>query len=300
MSAGKPITAAAMLKLVSRGLITLDTRVIDVWPDFGAAGKHAITLRHLLTHTAGCRGPLNNFTPGPWDAIAARVAALRQEPGWAAGEKAGYHIGSTWFALGEIIRRIDGRSVDRFVADEVFAPLQIEAYIGMSDATYERVLPRLHPLTSTETHTSGAEPFAGNTRDATITPRPGANARGPVRSLGKFYESLLFDDRVLCEDWRTRMTSPQRVGLHDHTFRCVLDWGLGVLINSAHYAGEHAYGYGPHAGPRTFGHGGNQCGAGFADPDRKLVVAWSLDGMPGEPAHQARAREINRVIYESI
>jgi CubicO group peptidase (beta-lactamase class C family) len=296
MSAGKPIAAVAALQLAARGALSLDEPVASVIPEFGVNGKHAITLRHLLTHTAGFRGPLNNFTPGSWEEVLSRVYALRQEPGWVPGEKAGYHIGSSWFVLGELIRRIDGRSFDAYVRDEVFGKLGVEAYVGMSDAKRDELLPRFVTMWETNKHPP-TDQWPGNTADAITTPRPGANARGPIRSLAKVYESLLFDDRLLPRAWAEQLTSAQRVGMTDHTFKTTLDWGWGVMIDSKRYAGEHPYGYGSAASPRAFGHSGNQSSCAFADPDGGIVVAWCTNGMPGEEKHQARQRALNTAAY---
>jgi CubicO group peptidase (beta-lactamase class C family) len=72
------------------------------------------------------------------------------------------------------------------------------------------------------------------------------------------------------------------------------------MIDSKQYAGEHAYGFGPHASADTFGHSGNQSSCAYADPKHGLVVAWTCNGMPGEAKHQARASAINRAIYEDL
>ena len=97
------------------------------------------------------------------------------------------------------------------------------------------------------------------------------------------------------------LTTRQRVGMFDHTFQHVLDWGLGFLINSNRYGRETVpYGYGRHCSEDTFGHSGSQCCAAFADPAHGLVVAWVFNGMPGERIHQKRARELNSVIYEDL
>ena len=296
MSAGKPVTAVAILQLVDRGLIELDTHVADVIPEFGVNGKDSITLRHLLTHTAGFRGPLNNFTPGTWHEILDRAYALRQEPGWVPGESAGYHIGSSWFVLGELVRRLDGRAIDQYVHDEIFAKLdEPDASIGTPTATFDSrgddVV--LMFLTDKEPTTD----WPGNTREANVLPRPGANARGPIRALAKMYESLA---SLLSPPVAAAMASRQRAGMLDQTFKQILDWGLGVMIDSKQYAGEHAYGFGPHASADTFGHSGNQSSCAYADPKHQLVVAWTCNGMPGEAKHQTRASAINRAIYEDL
>lgn len=299
MSAGKPIAAVAIMQLVDRGLLSLDTRIVDILPEFGINGKEQITLRHILTHTAGFRGPLNNFTPGTWEAILQRVYALKQEPGWIPGEKAGYHIGSSWFVLGEIVRRLDGRPIDRYVREAIFARVEeADASIGVDDSDFDRRENDLSLMYVTEKEPTTDWP--GNTREANTLPRPGANARGPIRALGRVYESLSMDERLLSRRLAGSISNRHRAGILDHTFKQTLDWGLGVMIDSKRYAGEHAYGFGPHASPDTFGHSGNQSSCGFCDPLHKLVVAWTCNGMPGEAKHQSRASSINQAIYQDL
>ena len=295
MSAGKPLAAVAVLQLVHRGLIALDTRVAEVIPEFDQLGKGAITLEHLLTHTAGFRGPMNNFTPGDFASIIARVCQLRQEPNWTPGEKAGYHIGSSWFVLGELIQRLTGQSFSDYIQSHV-AP---GVFIGMSQSELDANRTRLVEMRVTDA--SNKTPFAGNTDEAIRVPRPGANARGPIRLLARFYDRLFKStlglDDLLEPSLASRMTTRQRTGMHDHTFNQTLDWGLGVMIDSKQYAGEHLYGFGPFASPLTFGHSGNQSSCGFVDPVHGLIAGWACDAMPGEPVHQTRQREINAAIY---
>ena len=89
--------------------------------------------------------------------------------------------------------------------------------------------------------------------------------------------------------------------MFDHTFKHVIDWGLGFIINSAQYGVETApYGYGRYASPNTFGHGGRQCCSGFADPAHGLAVAVIFTNALGEKAHQRRMREVLDRLYESL
>ncbi|GIW75975.1 MAG: serine hydrolase [Phycisphaerae bacterium] len=291
MSAGKPVTAVAVMQLVQRGLLDLETRVSRLIPEFAQNGKQSITIFHLLTHTGGFRGPLNSFTPGTWDQIVQRCCSLRQEPGWVPGQKAGYHVASSWFILGEIVRRVDSRSIDRYVRESVFAPVgATDCWIGMPESVVREDDALVEP------------DFPGNqVIDAWTTPRPPANARGPIRQLGLWYVSLLQqDDRLLNADWVSEMIRRQRTGMFDETFKQVVDWGLGFKLDSKRYGRPESYGYGPYASETTFGHSGNQCSCAFADPENELVVAWCCNGMPGEDRHQVRQEAIHRAIYEDL
>lgn len=289
MSACKPLTAIAVLRQVARGTIALDTSIVDVIPEFAQNGKSAITVGHCLMHTAGFRGPLNSFTPGPWEAIIERCCALRLEPQWTPGEKAGYHVASSWFILGELLQRVDGRLFERIIASDVLLPANatstsftLSAAEAESDA-FARVEPD----------------SLGNAPDDVA--RPPASARGPIRDLAQVYISLVrHDGRLLPAEWSRAMIARQREGMIDQTFKEKVDWGLGVKLDSKRYGQLEQYGYGPHASDSTFGHSGNQCSCAFADPQHDLVVAWCTNGMPGESQHQSRQNAINAAIYEDL
>lgn len=307
LSSSKPIAAVAIAQLWERGQLAIDDRVAQHLPEFGTGGKESISLRHLLTHTGGFRGPLNNFTGGSWDEIIARICAMRLEPSWVPGQKAGYHIATSWFILGELIRRIDGRSFDRYVREEIFLPLGMnDCWIGMPAEQFQQYAEdeRLGFMHITEKGEPNPD-YPGNTLEGNVMPRPGANGRGPIRELGRFYQMLLNGGtldgaRILSPQTVEAITAHQRVGLFDHTFQHLLDWGFGFLVGSNHYGPNVPYGYGEHSSPRTFGHSGSQSSAGFCDPENGLVVAVICNGTPGEAKHQARMRSLYAALYEDL
>lgn len=300
MSAGKPIASFAIAKLRARGRVGLDDPVARFIPAFGEHGKAPITVGHLLTHTGGFRGPMGSFEPGTWDDQIRKACSLRLEPGWVPGQKAGYHPGSSWFILGELVRVIDGRPYEQFIREEIFLPLgEPDVWVGMDADRYDAYGPRLTPTHITDPAQRNVVNKL-NDRSTTLLCRPGANARGPIRALGRLYETLLPGSQALHPIPPQGSHGDWRIGMFDHTFKCTLDWALGFMIDSKQYAGEHPYGYGKHASPETFGHSGNQCSCAFVDPAHGLVVAWVCDGMPGDPSHDARQRTINAAIYEDL
>jgi CubicO group peptidase (beta-lactamase class C family) len=299
MSAGKPVTAIAIAQLVDAKLLDLDAPVARFVPEFSANAKERITLRHCLTHTGGFRGPMNNFAAGNWDELIARVCALRPEAGWEPGARAGYHIATSWFILGEVVRRVSGIDFAHYVRQKIFEPVGADGCsIGLSAAEYERMLPRLAMLPSTERGELNWQTPANAAASATIS-RPGANARGTMRELALLYQTLLDGGispatgaRILSAESAAEIVRPHRIGMLDLTFGHVIDWGLGFLVNSAPYSAAKPYHYGPLASPATFGHSGNQSSVGFADPPRGLVVAAAFNGMPGEALHHERMRQV--------
>ncbi|HEX8521033.1 MAG TPA: serine hydrolase domain-containing protein [Tepidisphaeraceae bacterium] len=304
MSSTKPIAAVAIAQLWEKGLLELDDLVTKFIPEFGQNGKQNITIRHLLTHTAGIRGLIGKWEEQSWDQIIAMISAMRVEPGWEVGKKAGYHTLTSWYVLGEIVRRADGRAFEKYVREEIFLPIGMtDSWVGLpGDAhrAYGDRIGLMHDTFHGEPRVLSTENEEGAARV-----RPGANGRGPIRELGKFYEMLLKNGlaggkQILLPQTVEAMTARHRVGLYDQTFKHLIDWGLGIIVNS-HYHGETVpYGFGPHASLRAFGHSGHQSSTGFADPEYGLAVAWVMNGMPGEKRHDLRVREINSAIYEDL
>jgi CubicO group peptidase (beta-lactamase class C family) len=207
--------------------------------------------------------------------------------------------------LGELVRRIDGRPFERYVREAIFLPLGMnESWVGVGHDVFARYGYRVAPMYDTQ---KGGfdESFAGNAEAANTSPRPGANGRGPIRELGRFYEALLAGGRygrnsVLRPQSVEALTARHRVGLYDQTFHHVMDWGLGFIPNNAHHGDAVPYGYGPHASMRSFGHSGSQSSVAFADPEHDLAVAIAFNGMPGEARHDQRMRAVLTVLYEDL
>ena len=137
MSVAKGITAICFNMLIDRGLVDPNARVTEYWPEYGRNGKEKTLVRHFLDHTAAVPVLTTNpLWPGAMFDREAIVKALEeQEPLWEIGTKAAYHVHHQGFLLGEIMRRVTGKTVGPFLRDEVTTPLHAEYYIGgMTDA----------------------------------------------------------------------------------------------------------------------------------------------------------------------
>ena len=306
MSSTKAVVAVAVAQLWERGMLELDDPVARHIPEFGARGKEAVTVRHVLTHTAGFRGLAGEWERQPWDAVVAAVCDARLEAGWTPGRKAGYHVATSWYVLGELVRRLDGRPFERYVREAVFGPLGMpDSWVGMPPERYRAYGDRVGLMHDTAGPAPAADLF-WDTEEGAALCRPAGNGRGPARELGRFYLALLnrgaLDGaRVLSAQTVEAITAPHRVGLYDHTFRHAMDWGLGFMVNSNRYGpGTVPYNFGPHASDRTFGHSGHQSSTAFADAEHGLAVALVLNGMPGEAPHHVRMREILSAVYEDL
>ena len=307
LSSSKPVTAVAIAQMWERGKLRLDDRVAEHVPEFGTNGKEPVTIRHVLTHTAGFRWADSGWPQASWEQSIARVCEAKQERGWVAGRSAGYSPYASWFLLGELVRRLDDRDRDfgQYLREEVFEPLGMrDSWLAMPPDRYRDYGDRIGVMHKTE---GGKVEDAGLDTDRhAAAARPSGGGRGPARELGRCYEMLLAGGtlggaRVVSPQTVEAMAARHRTGVRDETFKHVMDWGLGFIINSSQYGPETVpYGYGPHASPRTFGHSGSQSSSAFADPEHGLVVACVCNGMPGEPAHQARMRRIHGAIYQDL
>jgi CubicO group peptidase (beta-lactamase class C family) len=141
-STTKTMVALCALMLADRGVLDLDAPVAEYWPEFAAAGKENVRVRHLLGHTAGLpswEGPVTVEDLYDWPAMCARLAA--QAPQWEPGAEAGYHSMTFGHLVGEVVRRVDGRSPGVFFAEEVAGPLGADFHIGLGAEHDPRIAP---------------------------------------------------------------------------------------------------------------------------------------------------------------
>ena len=306
-SAGKPLTAFLVMQLIELQRLKLSTRLAELLPEFNDSDKANVTVFDLLTHQSGFPQLETGWPMNDWDESIRRIlhTPRQLEIGTAA-----YHPQSSWFLLGEILRRIESKG-----------PVS-----GFTEILQSRLL---HPLSMSNTtcafETESLRSLAGRLpvvyeRDKgqlvessychvpwLTRPSPGASLRGPVRELGLFYEMLQrggkseSGQQLVSTATIQQMTARHRVGKFDETFQQTVDFGLGVLCNSNRYGVETVpYGFGHYCSDSTYGHGGSQCSIGFCDPERRLVVAWSANGFCGEAQHQRRNRMINNAIYQDL
>lgn len=301
LSAGKPLTAVAVLKLIEQNRLALDEPVARWIPEFASGGKDAITIRHLLTHTAGFRNVETGWPRTAWSEVIARCCETPLEDDWVPGQTAGYHIASSWFVLGELLQRATRRSFPEALRELVLDPAGMtKTWNGMpADVWFEQ---RDHIGVMTQFDKGKHTALRWHEEFCCTVPAPGSNTRGPARELGRFYECLTgYGPELLSSEWRRQLQTRQRIGLYDRTLMHVVDFGLGVIVDSNQYGADTVpYGYGRHCSPRTFGHGGSQSSIAFADPEHGLVVACVADSRIGEGRHQKRNGGIVEAVYQDL
>ncbi|MBT2235162.1 serine hydrolase [Nonomuraea sp. NEAU-A123] len=174
-SSTKTVMALAALMLVDRGLLDVREKVATYWPEFAAAGKQDIEVRHLLAHTSGLPAwdqPVTLDDLYDWDRSTARLAA--QAPWWEPGTASGYHALSQGHLVGEVLRRITGRSLKEFVAYDIASVLDADFSIGVPRADYGRVA-NIVPPPPRPVDLTALDP-AGVTFRALTSPAPDAAA----------------------------------------------------------------------------------------------------------------------------
>ena len=334
-SAGKPIVAAGIMKLWQWGRFDLDDPVAKYLPAFATNGKEAITIKHLLTHTAGIRMVSMGWPRASWQEIIAALCDAKIEPRWIPGQKAGYHALTTWFLLGELIRLLDTslhRMPDLFIRDEILEPTGMsDTWLAMTSEQIDREPDRIGIMYDTAKVLENAKKQAQTADSDSATssiihhqssisaypsdwskpPRlttlsPGSSLRGPAHDMARFYRMLLKQGRidgveVLSPTTVQTMIAPHRVGMHDHTFNFPVPWGLGLILTPPNNAPPlPPYGFGPTASPGSFGHSGHQSSTVFADPKHQLVVALICNGMCGNQRHDQRTNAIIPAIYSDL
>jgi CubicO group peptidase (beta-lactamase class C family) len=305
LSSSKPIAAAAIMQLHEAGRLGLDDPVATHLPEFAANGKEAVTVWHLLTHTGGFRFLDLGGPETPWEEILRRIGIAPLERNWTPGRRAGYHPYTSWYVLGELVARLSGLPFSVYVRERIFLPLGMnDCWIGMPPGVRDAYGDRLGVLANTEK--PGAAPHVWSSPSGVTACAPGGNGHGPMRQLAQFYEMLLGGGtrdgvRILSAESVQAMTSRERVGLFDETFKHDLDWGLGLIPNNNRYGVETVpYGYGRHATDAAVGHSGSQSSVAFCDPQHGLAVALVLNGTCGERRHQPRMRAVVEAIYEDL
>lgn len=303
-SGTKLVTSVAIAQLVERGSLDYDQLVVDVVPEFGTHGKERITLRHVLTHTGGFRRPAGAdalFAGGiePSELLTRTCDASLE---WEPGTRAGYHPVTGFHLLGEMIRRVDGRAPQDYLAEEIFESLGMaDSWLALSDARADAYGDRI--VVMYDTTTQPPRPVSPKKYSWAL---PSSSGLGPINELVRVAEALrrggeLDGERILQPASVATMTARARINMKDETFGAIIDWGLGPMVNSIHYTGQPApYGYGKHAGRGAFGHGGQQSSVVFADPEYGLSVAFACSGMPGEPNNHRRTQPVLTALYEDL
>jgi CubicO group peptidase (beta-lactamase class C family) len=289
-STTKMVTALCVLMLHDRGVLSVDAPMADYWPEFAANGKEGVLVRHVLGHTAGLPvfdEPLGDLALFDWAECCRRLAA--QSPRWTPGDGSGYHSETQGWLLGELVRRVDGRTLGTFFRDEVAQPLGLDLHIGLDDREFTRVadVATLHARANTPSdpelqaleRPSDARSVAlVNTTAWRRAEFPASNGHGNARSIALAMTPLANGGRV----GNRRLLSPATI---ERTFEVQADGvdrmtghhfklGIGYGLNSEHTPLG--------VNDRTLwwaGWGGSMC---VIDVQNRLTVSYVMNRMLGD------------------
>ncbi|MFJ1808592.1 MULTISPECIES: serine hydrolase domain-containing protein [unclassified Streptomyces] len=311
-STTKTLSSLAALVLVDRGALDLDRPVAHYWPEFAARGKQDIEVRHVLAHTSGLSGWQQPFTMDDlydWPTASARLA--EQTPWWKPGSASGYHVQTQGQLVGELVRRVSGRTLTEFVDTEIAGPLEADVQIGAREADWPRIAPLVPPSQTFEVP-AGLDPeaiftktlFGSPARDENVdTPRwrraeLGAvnghgNARGMARALSVISRRGEVNGlRLLSPDTVDKIFDVQADGV-DLFLGVPVRWGIGYAL----------------ADPRTMPHmpTGTICfwvGRGgsvvMMDLDRRITFAYTMNRLGDGILGSERTHSYLRHVYEAL
>jgi CubicO group peptidase (beta-lactamase class C family) len=318
-STTKGMTAICAHRLVDQGKLDLDAPVTRYWPEFAHAGKEKIRVRMLLNHQAGLpaiRQKLTDDDMYNWDAMTSALAA--QEPWWVPGTKHGYHALTIGFLVGEVLRRITGKSLGAYFRDEIARPLGLDCHIGLDaqeDARCATMLPsppppagdvnlfeyaQQHPDSITAyTFNNPATAMklgAVNSRAWRGAEVPAANGHTNARALARLYGALacggeLDDVRVLSREGVARAYTEESFG-QDEVLLITTRFTTGFMLTKPDDP------FGPN--PRTFGHPGAGGSLGIADPDAKIGFGYVMNKMGPYIVVDPRTRALLDAVYTSL
>jgi CubicO group peptidase (beta-lactamase class C family) len=265
MSATKGMTATCAHRLVDLGLLDVDEPVATYWPEFAEGGKGGITVRMVLAHQAGNPWPTQRVPPEMrWDWPTITAALAGGVPQWEPGSKAEYHGGTFGYLVGEVVRRIDGRSLDDFFREEIAEPFGLDFHMAVRPEDDDRCAEIVGP-----------DEMVGvaNTPEGRRAADGSATGHGTAESFARLYGALSAGGEI-----------DGRQLLRPSTIEAAVE--EQPLPNGDGPAGDFALGYQllsrphPELPPGVFGHEGLGGFMGLADPSARLGFGFVMNRLP--------------------
>ncbi|MEV6603304.1 serine hydrolase domain-containing protein [Kutzneria sp. NPDC051319] len=302
-SVTKTMTALTALLLADRGELDFDAPVAKYWPEFAAAGKENVRVSHLMSHSAGLSGWREPIEPADlydWEKATALLAA--QEPFWEPGSASGYHAATQGYLVGEVVRRITGRTLGTVFREEIAEPLGADFHIGLPVSEDGRVADLIPPPEGSPFDSDVTELQANAARNPDLTVEitrtrewrgaeiPAANGTGNARSIAEIHALLANGGvtkgkRLLSEAGCRRALEVQVEGT-DLVLPMRIRWGLGFAVNG---------GFLPNA--NTIYWGGYGGALALIDMDAHISVAYAMNRMAGTTTGDERGLGLIMATY---
>jgi CubicO group peptidase (beta-lactamase class C family) len=317
-STTKGMTAICALRLVGEGRLDLDAPVAKYWPEFAQAEKEALPVRWLLSHRAGLPAvsrPLTSNAMYEWDTMTAALA--EQKPWWKPGARHGYHAVTYGWLVGEVVRRITGKSLGTYLRDEVAGPLGADVHIGLAPEHDARVAPLIPPPPPSaeemnlfteilkDPESLLAKTFLNpmvaltdvNTRHWRGAEIPAANGHTNARALARVYGALSSGGKA--DGVKVLTPSAIEIGYTEQSVGPDAVLPLYTRIGIGFFLSTPEEKLGPN--PRSFGHGGMGGSLGFADPDTRLGFGYVMNEMhAGMWLIDPRPKALIDAVYECL
>jgi CubicO group peptidase (beta-lactamase class C family) len=311
-SSTKTVTSLAALMLADRGELDVHAPVAEYWPEFAANGKQDIPVRHLLSHSSGVSGleqPAVVEDLYDWEKSTARYAA--QAPWWEPGTASGYHALNFGHLIGEVVRRITGKGLKQFVAEEIAGPLGADFQIGAVESDWGRIADVIPPpplpfdLEALGADSPVVKTFTGPPAIAEAANTPGwrgadiggANGHGNARSVARMLSAVARGGEVD----GVRLLSPQTIELIFDEQVHGVDLVLGVPL-------RFGIGYGlPERDTIPWIPDGRICFWGgwggsmiIMDLDRRMTISYMMNLMGPGIIGSDRSAQYTRAIYDAV
>ncbi len=305
-STTKTMTALTALLLIDRGELDVHAPVARYWPEFAAAGKERVTTAHLLSHSAGLSGWKEKISTEDlydWEKATALLAA--QEPYWAAGSAPGYHALTQGYLVGEVIRRIAGKSIGAVFRNEIAEPLGADFHIGLPASEDGRVAELIPPppgsaiadvsqtpLQKNMAENPGIDVSATKTRAWRGAEIPAAGGTGNARSVAEIHALLANGGiakgkRILSEAGCRRALEVQVEGV-DMMLNMPVRFGLGFGVG------------GMMPNPNTIFWGGYGGSIAIIDMDARLSMAYVMNKMAPTTTGDMRGLGLAMAMWTAI
>ncbi|MEM8769656.1 MAG: serine hydrolase domain-containing protein [Pseudomonadota bacterium] len=291
-SSTKGVAALCILQAVAEGSLELDAPIAAYWPEFAAAGKQALTVRHILSHQSGLVGlrePVEANLLYDWDAMCTRLAA--EAPWWEPGTQHGYQARTFGFLLGEVLRRATGQRIGDWLRSRMAEPYDLDFWVGLPEPELKRcaqmVPARLKAgappppesvrqlfaaMQDKTTATAAAfqNPSMGpgymNSTEFRTAELPAMNGHGTARALARLYA---LSPEILPAELLAQAASTQSLG-EDEVLKSLTHFGLGFMLHHPEA---------PLGRPGAFGHAGAGGSMAFYDPDTELAFCFAMNQM---------------------
>lgn len=294
-SSTKPLAAACVHILWQRGKVEWDEPIAVCWPEFGQHGKAGVTVRHILTHQAGFPETPSELTWDRWQdwegvVRAMEEATLSYEP----GKVIAYHPRNFGWVIGELVRRVDGRSIQKFLQAELTGPLGMhDTYVGLPDHLEERVS-KEHAMEDCD---RPAMVSTYNRPEVHQAVQPAGGGIATARDMAKFYAMMagggtLDGARILSPETVEEVTNLQVEGM-DHTLERYVHRSLGMALADPRMGSPAS------VTTRSFGHAGAGTSVCWADPDSGLAVAYITNGFRAETSNNQRLSAISQAVRDA-